>query len=1472
MRKMKRVPKKLLSLLLAAVMCAACFSFIEPTRTFAAANVELTFNDPSAANYFTNANNLHVVYSDAEESMMMAVTGGDPYVLFDVEQMESVSADTYKYVVITYRTPTTNSSTAARTELFMCAGSVTAPAQDYSVTFNPTNGYKYRSEIINMSSKSYWTGTVHSIRFDAFMQGTAWDAFYLASVTFCSDSSSASAAAAAKASEANGDLDVYTEAALGLRGYDLGLYTQRYWKGNIVFNESYYPLCNSDGSISPASLMYDAKRIISVKDGTLQTEYKYGVDYTVTADGKFQVLATGSIPTVSYSSFYPSSQPSGSLVQQTVSGGYIFCSEGSVFHQAQLAITYTHDDGWNGYIPDSKIDILSGTYSKLQNKQHITAVFFGDSITYGCNASGLSISQASPNMPLWADMTIAGLKAKYGYNDISYVNTAVGGKTSEWGAEQASTQVASYNPDLVFIGFGMNDGTLQMSTADFKANIKSIIDTTRATNPNCEFVLIASIVANPETLFAGLQEAYLPVLEAIESEYSGVAVANVMSSHKYLLTMKKYSDMTGNNVNHPNDFLIRCYAQTLLTTLEPSDIVESRADAVRALNSYVSLSDYRAEEQAQIQTIIANGTANINAAQTAADVRSALNAAKALIDQVKTAAEYEAENLDYTYLRFNSAATLTTVKRLNNITTSINTSSGVTTFSSTGSDPYFRIGYDAGNISANTYKYITIVYNVPSSASSSYCQLFFTAGTNTAESEENSVKFTPEKGNYAYKVIDLSSASYWTGRIHNIRFDTFVSYSAGDSISLHSIRLFENSSDAAAYGSRTAGILSGNYTGVSESVQFDTESELSRLSSVGGVSYVGDANGDGLINASDCTLVKKYIVCIIPQVFNPDLADCNRDGFISVKDVLLIKKHIAGLITLPTVTASTATITYSAQYKGALLETSASSATVLVDLSDLNLSATELKYFSIVYRNATGASVPVTVSLMRGGSEIAGTSLTYTAASSAQYVSRVLDYSAVSAWDGDIDALKIKFDGSAICLGGLIFSDAENGASTRGTAKALSLNRMIGQYTPVTGQTVVPLNDTTTMATYSNYNAASNGEYTYPSALTFTIDRQPDQKFDRITLKYTSTTLARGVITYNVNGTSVSDEFFLEAASSTASFNTIIPGYFNGDVATELTSVTIYPIKAASSVFSLKGIYTENMTNYNGEIYLQNSKVKVGVLLSMGGGISHYEKLDDNNPNYSNLLNRYDVGRLIQQSYYGINTSPYVLGDMGGTPWRYNPVQGGDVHNNPSQIVDLQVTDTMIYVKTRPMDWGHDNHLTPSYMENWYTLYDSFTKVDNRFIDFSTYTHTSAAQELPAFYTVSALGTFCLYRGSSPWTGGAYAAYSNLHFWAGEYHAQQTYSASSEGWYAWIDGSGFGVALYVPGITEVLAGRFGEGIISYSPDENPTNYFAPLRTMTLKAGKPLTYSYLICAGQINDIRTTFQNNRGLVNNASLSSY
>ena len=57
----------------------------------------------------------------------------------------------------------------------------------------------------------------------------------------------------------------------------------------------------------------------------------------------------------------------------------------------------------------------------------------------------------------------------------------------------------------------------------------------------------------------------------MEHEKEGVAVVNMTGVHAGLLQYKKYADMTGNNVNHANDYLARAYAQTLLKTLEVSE-------------------------------------------------------------------------------------------------------------------------------------------------------------------------------------------------------------------------------------------------------------------------------------------------------------------------------------------------------------------------------------------------------------------------------------------------------------------------------------------------------------------------------------------------------------------------------------------------------------------------------------------------------------------------------------------------------------------------------------------------------------------------------------------------------------------------------------------------------------------------------------------------------------------------------------
>ena len=61
---------------------------------------------------------------------------------------------------------------------------------------------------------------------------------------------------------------------------------------------------------------------------------------------------------------------------------------------------------------------------------------------------------------------------------------------------------------------------------------------------------------------------FVEKLYELEKKYPFVAVANLTQIHKDILaTGKKYRDMTGNNINHPNDFIARVYAQVVLRTL-----------------------------------------------------------------------------------------------------------------------------------------------------------------------------------------------------------------------------------------------------------------------------------------------------------------------------------------------------------------------------------------------------------------------------------------------------------------------------------------------------------------------------------------------------------------------------------------------------------------------------------------------------------------------------------------------------------------------------------------------------------------------------------------------------------------------------------------------------------------------------------------------------------------------------------------
>ena len=59
----------------------------------------------------------------------------------------------------------------------------------------------------------------------------------------------------------------------------------------------------------------------------------------------------------------------------------------------------------------------------------------------------------------------------------------------------------------------------------------------------------------------------IPLAEAINKRGTNCALAPMTSMTKYLYTIKRFRDSTGNNVNHPSDFVVRLYAQTLFQTI-----------------------------------------------------------------------------------------------------------------------------------------------------------------------------------------------------------------------------------------------------------------------------------------------------------------------------------------------------------------------------------------------------------------------------------------------------------------------------------------------------------------------------------------------------------------------------------------------------------------------------------------------------------------------------------------------------------------------------------------------------------------------------------------------------------------------------------------------------------------------------------------------------------------------------------------
>jgi len=339
---------------------------------------------------------------------------------------------------------------------------------------------------------------------------------------------------------------------------DLNKYLEPFWKADTIYDETILPLKEGNG-LAEAKLLFKAKKIIAVKDGNLNKEFIRGTDW-IYKNGKIILPAGSTAPYFDKNELIFNKEKPGWCQQGVKPGTFVLFHEGFYFPSKQLKITYLRErnDKWKGPVPASAKSLLPKTISKLLKKDTLKIVDYGDSITEGANASGMESINVPPFMPKWANLITYDLQAHY-HSPVNSVNLGVGGKDSKYGVENVIAKVLPQKPDLTIIAFGMNDGTSKVEPEQFRKNIKYIIDNIRKDNPDAEFILVCPMLANPTTVFSGNQELYKAVLNSLTGK--GIVIADMTGVHKELLKHKSYQDMTGNNINHPNDYLIRWYAQ-----------------------------------------------------------------------------------------------------------------------------------------------------------------------------------------------------------------------------------------------------------------------------------------------------------------------------------------------------------------------------------------------------------------------------------------------------------------------------------------------------------------------------------------------------------------------------------------------------------------------------------------------------------------------------------------------------------------------------------------------------------------------------------------------------------------------------------------------------------------------------------------------------------------------------------------------
>ena len=351
------------------------------------------------------------------------------------------------------------------------------------------------------------------------------------------------------------------------------------------------------GAADRAPLLYRPTEILSVTSYGGEVEYRLGEDLILGEDGTLSLTPNTRIPHLTEEQYYHDDPASLISIPHNGKETFIYWGEGTTMTRWQIAVTYRHAEAPVVSKPACFSHRFAPFLQKLERGEDVTVFFYGDSITVGGNCSYLC--NTPPYMPSWTMLLVEYLAKRYEYSvryidtklpkampvpaaptvvgkrgTLTYINTAYGGWNSTQGIEGLSERViapiSTYGCDLFVLGHGMNDKRLEPAEYIEKQHV--MIDAVRGVSPDTAVLTVATMYPNPAgARWCINQPLFEPHLIEMADAYTkaGVpcAVVPMTTASRQVLSRKRFCDCSGNNINHPNDLIVRLYAQTALQTL-----------------------------------------------------------------------------------------------------------------------------------------------------------------------------------------------------------------------------------------------------------------------------------------------------------------------------------------------------------------------------------------------------------------------------------------------------------------------------------------------------------------------------------------------------------------------------------------------------------------------------------------------------------------------------------------------------------------------------------------------------------------------------------------------------------------------------------------------------------------------------------------------------------------------------------------